>query len=253
MNPRKMMAVMTMVGGLVLAACAPASSVDNTSWQLVNLGGNAADGSTQVTLNLAGGKISGSDGCNNYGGTYTQNGNQIKINDDIMSTLMACADPIMQQADAYMKALTQATTHKLVAQQFMLLSADGTTLATFNAQSRDLSGTSWVVTGYNNGKQAVISVVNGSELTANFGADRKLSGSAGCNNFTSTYEIKDKSVKIGPTATTRKMCASPEGVMEQETQFLKALETAATFSLDGSRLEMRSADGALTVTFERAS
>ncbi len=40
--------------------------------------------------------------------------------------------------------------------------------------------------------------------------------------------------------------------MEQEAQFLKALETAATYSLDGNRLEMRSADGALAVTFERA-
>jgi hypothetical protein len=39
------------------------------------------------------------------------------------------------------------------------------------------------VTGYNNGKQAVVSVVIGSELTADFKADGNLGGSAGCNSY----------------------------------------------------------------------
>jgi len=40
-------------------------------------------------------------------------------------------------------------------------------------------------------------------------------------------------------------------VMEQEQQFLKALETVATVSQEGNRLELRRADGALAVTLAR--
>jgi hypothetical protein len=39
--------------------------------------------------------------------------------------------------------------------------------------------------------------------------------------------------------------------MEQEQQYLTALETAATYKIDGLNMEMRTADGALVVTFQR--
>jgi len=51
---------------------------------------------------------------------------------------------------------------------------------------------------------------------------------------------------------TKKTCARPAGVMEQETQYLKALATAATYRMDGDRLELRTADGALAVTLSAA-
>ncbi|HXV97717.1 MAG TPA: carboxylesterase family protein, partial [Anaerolineae bacterium] len=54
-------------------------------------------------------------------------------------------------------------------------------------------------------------------------------------------------------AATRKACPQPEGVMDQEMQYLAALETAATYQLRGDTLELRTADGALAVTFQSAS
>ena len=42
--------------------------------------------------------------------------------------------------------------------------------------------------GYNNGKQAVVSVTPGTTLTANFGADGMLSGGAGCNDYAASYK-----------------------------------------------------------------
>ena len=87
--------------------------------------------------------------------------------------------------------------------------------------------------GYNNGKQAVVSVTLGTTLTANFGADGMLSGSAGCDDYTAPYRTDGKrspaalagKISIGPAATTRKMCAEPPNIMEQETQFLQALSS----------------------------
>jgi heat shock protein HslJ len=163
--------------------------------------------------------------------------------------MMACPEAIMQQASAYINALTAATTYKMDSSQLTLIDADGKTLATFTKQSGELNGTAWQVMSINNGKQAVTSVINASKLTSVFGTDGKLSGSAGCNNYTASYEydVTGKHVKIWSVASTRKMCSQPTGVMEQETQFLQALATVATYRIDGKKLELRTANGALAV------
>ena len=54
-------------------------------------------------------------------------------------------------------------------------------------------------------------------------------------------------LSVGTAAATRKMCAEPEGIMEQESAFLAALATATTWRLEGERLQLRSENGALAV------
>jgi heat shock protein HslJ len=93
-------------------------------------------------------------------------------------------------------------------------------------------------------------VLAGTELSLAFAADGRVSGSAGCNNFMGTYTLSGASLKFGPAATTRKLCAQP-GVMEQEQQFLKALESVATIRQEGDRAELRTADGALAASLHR--
>jgi heat shock protein HslJ len=124
----------------------------------------------------------------------------------------------------------------------------------FIAQNTDLAGTSWQVLSYNNGRQAVVSVINGTTLTANFGQDGQLSGNASCNNYTAEYTTDGKgSITIGTIGVTMMMCVEPEGVMEQEQQYLAALTTAATYRIDGDKLELRTADGALAAQFIAAT
>ena len=53
-----------------------------------------------------------------------------------------------------------------------------------------------------------------------------LSGSASCNNYMATYTVDGDGITIGPAASTRMMCADPEGVMEQEMAYLASLTTA---------------------------
>ena len=65
-----------------------------------------------------------------------------------------------------------------------------------------------------------------------------------------SYTLDGQNITIQPAATTRKMCPG-EGVMEQETLFLTALTTAATWSISGNELELRTADGALVAHFVR--
>jgi len=120
------------------------------------------------------------------------------------------------------------------------------------AQSESLAGTRWRITAINNGKGAVASVVAGSAVTLAFGADGKAGGSAGCNQYTAGYEAKGSKLQFRAPAANRRMCAD-EGLMEQEHLFLKVLESVASVHVEGNRLELRNAQGALLVRASQSS
>jgi heat shock protein HslJ len=162
--------------------------------------------------------------------------------------MMACPPDVMAQADAFSAALNRASTRRLADGRLQLLGDDGTVLASFVPQPATLAGTAWRVSAYNNGRQAVTSVRAGTSLTLAFGSDGRVSGSAGCNNYTGPYALTGERLTIGPVAATRRMCVEPPGVMDQEQQFLEALSTIATARFEGGRVELRTATGALAAT-----
>jgi heat shock protein HslJ len=105
------------------------------------------------------------------------------------------------------------------------------------------------VIAYNNGKEAVTSVLAGTALTAEFGEDGSLTGNSGCNEYHGSYKTTGSEIEIGPLASTRMACGEPAGVMDQESQYLAALGTAATYKIEGKTLELRRKDGALAVQY----
>jgi len=46
-------------------------------------------------------------------------------------------------------------------------------------------------------------------------------------------------------------CSEPAGVMEQEAQYLAALQSAATYQIEGNVLQLRTKDDALAAIFNR--
>lgn len=242
-----------MAGGLCLTGCAQNSPqkyasnnrINGTGWLLQQLYGHAND-DTPVTLNFEAGTLNGNDGCNRYSGAYILDGKKISVA-KIANTMMACPTPIMQRASKYMLALSQANAYEVRGHELTLLNSDGEILASFTRQSRELGGTSWSVTAYNNGRQAVVSVIAASALTAVFETDGKILGVAGCNHYTANYEASGMSLRIGPPSSTRKICADQLGLMEQEAQFLRALEAATTYRVDGNKLELRKSDGEIAI------
>lgn len=233
----------------------PAASADplnGTGWTLTSLNDQPALSETTVTLNFQDGLASGSDGCNSYSSSYQASDGKLTIDKNIISTMMACKETIMTQSSAYTAMLIQAASYQVDGETLSLLDAGGKTLAVFAQQSRDLSGTTWNVTGISDGKQGILSVLEGTTLTVAFNADGTLNGSAGCNSYGTTYEVDGTSLKIGEVTATLMACTEPQGVMEQEQQFLKALPGAVSFSLDGDRLSLRAADGSNVVTLTRA-
>jgi heat shock protein HslJ len=236
-----------------------------TTWELMGYnngkGGFAsAIAGTEITA-LFGedGQLSGSAGCNTYHTAYEIGGNpaaasgSISIPGPVASTMMMCGEPegIMEQEQAYLAALESARTYEIEGAQLTIYDAQGTRALSFTAlESVSLLGPTWLVTRYNNGKGGYTSALLDTEITAMFGEDGSLTGSAGCNNYTSSYEVEGDAISIGPAATTRKMCPEPQGIMEQETAYLAALEAAATYEIQGDTLELRNAEGTRMVTYE---
>jgi heat shock protein HslJ len=167
------------------------------------------------------------------------------------STLMACDEAVMAQEQAILANLTAAASYEVVDSGMNILDADGAVVLTLAPQAApSLTGVVWQAVNVNNGQEAVVGIIEGTEINAVFGEDGSLSGSGGCNNYVTSYTAEADQLTIGRVASTMMFCAEPEGVMEQEAAYLAALETAATFTVVNGQLELRTADGALAVSYQ---
>jgi heat shock protein HslJ len=114
-----------------------------------------------------------------------------------------------------------------------------------------LPGSKWSAILFNDGSSAIVSVT-GVQITAEFGTDGQLAGFGGCNNYSAGYTMgADEAIQIGAIAATQKACSDPANVMEQEAQYLAALQSAATYQVQGQQLTMQNVGGELAVEFVR--
>ncbi len=232
-----------------------------TTWLLVSLydgqgGVRSLLAGTEITAVLGeDGRLAGSAGCNSYFTTVEIAGNEITLLGPVGSTMMACMEPegIMDQETAFLATLENVASYEIEGRSLTLFDAGGEPVLTFAAvEPTPLVDTPWQVIAYNNGRGGVTSILLGTELTATFGADGRVTGSTGCNNYFVSYELDGESVSIGQAGMTERYCQEPEGIMDQEAEFLAALQSAATYSIQGDRLQLRDADGALQVDLIRA-
>ncbi|HQR57599.1 MAG TPA: META domain-containing protein [Burkholderiaceae bacterium] len=247
-----LMLAMGLAGCSAMPAAADVPTLDGTAWVLAALPGRTLVNGSTATLSFEGGRAQGSDSCNRFGIPFTTRGSAIDLSGQGMATQMACPPAVAQQAEAFRAALSGARTYRVAGGQLQLLGAEGALLAAFTAQSRSLAGTTWQVTGINNGRNALVSLVAGSTVTLQFLADGKVAGSAGCNQYTARYEAEGAKLRILAPASTRRMCPD-SGVMEQEQAFLKALEAVTTMRMEGNRVELRDAQGAMQVVAAKSS
>lgn len=211
--------------------------------------------STFASANFAGGQVNGNASCNGYFGGYEVDGSSISIG-PLAATEMFCGNPpgVMEQETAFLSAMGSAVEYKIESDQLVLLDPNGESILVFDvAEPLVLPGSLWNVLAYNNGRGGVVSVIQGTEITAYFGEDGQLTGSAGCNNYSAGYEIDGDQIKIGPAAATRMACGEPEGIMEQEAEYLAALENASIFRIENQeRLILEGPDGSRMVDYKPA-
>jgi heat shock protein HslJ len=233
---------------------ATTTTLETTSWQLTGYVGPEGNlvpvpGAVSATATFDAGRVSGNGGCNDYSASYTIDGDKLTIG-QVAATMKACGPAESALETAYFAALGKVATYAIQGQSLELKTSEGKVGLRFDvAKTVSLSGTPWVATGVNNGTGGVGNVVTGTTLTAIFGPQGTVAGSGGCNDYNGPYTNDATAIKIGPLAATKKLCATPAGVDDQEAQYFAALQKATRYTITGSRLELRDDGGALQVSF----
>jgi len=205
-----------------------------------------ADGSVRPSATFSSGRVAGFDGCNRYSASYESDGDSLTIG-KIAATLIACPQPVDEVARKYRAALGKVARQRVVDGRLVLLDSGGAELLRYveaSPQGR------WKVTSLQTGN-ALSSPIKGTELTADFAEGGELTGSGGCNSYSTTYAVDGDRMTIKPPTSTRKACPEPAGVMEQESAYLDVLETVARYELAGDQLTLLRSDGTTAASYVR--
>lgn len=109
----------------------------------------------------------------------------------------------------------------------------------------ELDGTDWKLTSMNGSVP-----VAGSSITLKF-EQGSATGSAGCNQYQSTYTTSGAKLEFGMTSSTKRACLEQE-MNVQETAYLGTLPKVAEYGVAADRLTLRDAAGAALLEYERA-
>jgi heat shock protein HslJ len=112
-----------------------------------------------------------------------------------------------------------------------------------------LPGSSWRLEAYRDAQGNSSPPLPGSKIDAVFSTDGKLNGNAGCNNYSATYQIGDQKLTLSPVVSTQMACPTPAGVMEQETAYLGALQSIASYKIENQKLTVLDAQGKILLIF----
>ncbi len=202
------------------------------------------------TATFKDGTVSGSGAVNSYSGAYTASDDGALQIQQPASTLMAGPPEANEQERAFLTALTKTERFAVGGETLKLFGSGDTLLLTFaETKPAQLTGTTWKATAYNNGKDALVSLVADSEITAVFSADGKLGGTASINTYSTGYTTgADGAMTIDAQIAATQMAGSEE-LMAQEQAYLAALPLTATYSIEGDHLWLRDADGAALAQF----
>ena len=120
-------------------------------------------------------------------------------------------------------------------------------LTACKAETVAIDNTTWVLLQY--GKQGNLqAVLDGTEITVTFDSKNgQVRGSAGCNTYFGDYEANKNELSISTLAWTERGCIEPEGVMEQEQQYLSALRAAGSYTIEDGELQISSSGGWLLI------
>ncbi len=115
-----------------ITACGEADSeVAGPTWALTELNGAPPVEGTTIDMTISDDSVSGSSGCNQYTGSATVGDGEISLGPTLAGTMMACAEDVMAQEQAFIEALLAATTYEVAGDELSLSDANGTVLATF--------------------------------------------------------------------------------------------------------------------------
>ena len=204
----------------------------------------------RADITFSKGRVSGSGPVNTYFGPYTADADGALSFGPLARTEMAGSPAQNAAEDLFFRQLEATRAYTLTDGRLALRDGAGAELLVFTAAEATVVG-EWTVTGFNNGDQAVVSPLPGSELTVDFAADGTLSGDGGVNRYRAGYTTApaaggELTIHVDEPASTMK--AGDPKLMDQEQRFLAALVSARTVTFQGTSITLRTADDAIALT-----
>jgi heat shock protein HslJ len=237
----------------LLAFSAESGSIEGVTWLLRE----QAVGDTQaeipegisVSLRMEDGRAAGNGGCNRYMAEYRL-GDSTIVFGGIGTTLMACQEPAGTVESTYLGNVAQVSGWASDGETLTFSDDDGNSLLTYDAAPEASVLGSWVAQGVNNGTGGVVSSEYTSNVTALFGPDGELTGSDGCNDYFTSYEVDGVSIAISDAIrATKRACKLPEGSVPPM-EYYAALIASTTWAVgDVGDLQLRDDDGSLQLNY----
>jgi heat shock protein HslJ len=215
----------------------------------VNLPGKPATALFNPGTEPGQGTVGGEAMCNHYLGNYTQEQENLKI-ENILSTKISCPEDVMQAEATYMETLGAAQSYQVFGETLVVTSEKG--ILTFSATRTPLEGTYWRLNAMGTiGSQTVPS--QGADFIAQFlpqtgGPAGLVIGSTGCNDYNAPYLANSTELKVGLPSLTNNTGCSPD-FWEQEQQFFLGLNAASTYRILGDTLQIPYDEGRQALNF----
>ena len=117
--------------------------------------------------------------------------------------------------------------------------ANGQTVSAEQQVTVNPTGTTANLVSLSDAQGNQIPVLAGTQITITFDNLDLLTGSAGCNTYSTSYKVNGSAVTIGqPIAVGRLACTTPAGIMEQENQYISLLSQVNSFESVGGALRL---------------
>ena len=234
----------------------PLSDLDGSYWFLHALGDKPTLPGITVTASFAinpdgySGSLSGSAGCNSYAASF---GDNLGVTTSLTSG-ERCSKPagVMEQESAYLQALSRAFGYWITGDQLIInsslsaLTYRQTAPVSSMDESHLLQGINWYLVSINTAP-----VVAGSGV-ANvfFDPNGTLRGFSGCNSMSGSYATNLEQISISQVSSTKTAC--PDAASSaQETAFLNGLNSARTYQVAGSAMQIVAQSGVLNFSTQQ--
>jgi heat shock protein HslJ len=260
LDARFILLVIIFILGGSLAACGVAPPPESaladpdlteSEWILASLNGKPVSTGTTAPLVFAdANNVLGATGCNLFAGTYSIGKGNIFNFQPNVTTTWVCEELMMVQEQAMLQIFSSNSSYVIEGDELSITNQGDDRRGTFKRmEPSGVVGTEWNLDAYNDGQGALVNLIEGTRITASFGEDGSLTGSAGCNKYTTMYEADAIKISVGQIALAPIACSGPSGIMDQESKYLTALNTAAAYRNLGIALDLFDAEGQILASY----
>lgn len=226
-----------------------ALALANTAWELESFGDTGDKvpvvPDTYPSLHFMLERYSGYTGCDWFLGIYGVEGSTLRM-ETPDSTMYGCGEDegaLIEQAATYAVALENITRYELADGQLFLYTVEDQLLVTMRPlESLPFEGTNWDLKFFSTEPAYWVPHIPETLITAQFEGGQ-LSGSAGCNEYTAAYTRNGPEFMLSELWIGQDTCDEPDGIMDQENEYLSMLASAGAIIESARSLELLTADG----------